>query len=76
MLYRSSSAASDVDLARFDLRIIRAMQSSGRPRPHGWVRGIAQARSATPPKTGLRECNPGHRWAATIGVIQMWPERS
>ena len=32
---RSNSAASDVDLARFDLRIIRAMQSSGHPRPDG-----------------------------------------
>jgi hypothetical protein len=31
MPYRSDSAASDVDLARFDLRIIRAMQSSGHP---------------------------------------------
>ena len=31
----SNSAASDVDLARFDLRIIRAMQSSGRPRHDG-----------------------------------------
>ena len=29
---RSNSAASDVDLARFDSRIIWAMQSSGRPR--------------------------------------------
>ena len=28
----SNGAASDVDLARFDFRIIRAMQSSGRPR--------------------------------------------
>ena len=33
MPYRSISTASDVDLARFDLRIIRAMQSSGRA-PH------------------------------------------
>jgi hypothetical protein len=32
MLYGSSSAASDVDLARFDLRIIGAMQSSARAR--------------------------------------------
>ena len=37
----SDSAASDVDPARFDLRIIRAMQSSGRPRHDGWVRGKA-----------------------------------
>ena len=35
MPYRSSSAASDVNLARFDLRIIRAMQSSARLRPDG-----------------------------------------
>jgi hypothetical protein len=28
MLYRSNGAASDVDLARFELRIVRAMQSS------------------------------------------------
>jgi hypothetical protein len=35
MPYRSNSAASDVDLARLDLRIIRAMQSSARPRPDG-----------------------------------------
>jgi len=35
MLYGRDSAASDVDLARFDLRIIRAMQSSGRPRHDG-----------------------------------------
>jgi hypothetical protein len=34
MLYRISSAASDVDLERSDLRIIRAMHSSGHPR-HG-----------------------------------------
>ena len=33
--YRSNSAASDGDLARFDLRIIRAMQSSARPRQDG-----------------------------------------
>jgi hypothetical protein len=34
MLDRSNRAAPDVvDLARFDLRIIRAMQSSARPRP-------------------------------------------
>ena len=31
MLYRSNSAASDGDLAWFDVRIIRAMQSSARP---------------------------------------------
>jgi hypothetical protein len=35
MPYRSNSAASDVDLARFDLRIIRAMQSSAGPRHDG-----------------------------------------
>ena len=35
MLHRSNSAASDVDLALFDLRIIRAMQSSARPRQDG-----------------------------------------
>ena len=35
MPHRSNSAASDVDLARFDVRIIRAMQSSGRPRHDG-----------------------------------------
>ena len=35
MSYRSNSGASEVDLARFDLRIIRAMQSSGRPRHDG-----------------------------------------
>ena len=34
-LYRSNSAASDGDLAWFDLRIIRAMQSSARPRQDG-----------------------------------------
>jgi hypothetical protein len=34
MPYRSNSEASDVDLARFDLRILRAMQPSGRRR-HG-----------------------------------------
>jgi hypothetical protein len=33
--YISNTAASDVDLLRFDLRIIRAMQSSGRPRHDG-----------------------------------------
>ena len=32
---RSNSAASDVDLAQFDLRIIRAMQSSALPRRDG-----------------------------------------
>jgi hypothetical protein len=31
----SNSAAADVDLTRFDLRIIGAMQSSGRARPDG-----------------------------------------
>jgi hypothetical protein len=31
----SNSAASDVDLARFDLRIIRAVQASVRRRPDG-----------------------------------------
>ena len=31
MLDRSNRAASDIDLARFDLRIVRTMQSSGRP---------------------------------------------
>jgi hypothetical protein len=35
MPYRSNSAASDIDLARFGLRIIRAMRSSGRPRHDG-----------------------------------------
>jgi hypothetical protein len=30
--YKSNSTASDGDLTWFDLRIIRAMQSSGRPR--------------------------------------------
>jgi hypothetical protein len=35
MPYGSNSAASDVDLARFDLRIIRAMQSSASPRHDG-----------------------------------------
>jgi hypothetical protein len=35
MPYRRNSAASDVDLARFDLRIIRAMQSSARSRHDG-----------------------------------------
>ena len=35
MPHRSNSAASDVDLAWFDVRIIRAMQSSGRPRQDG-----------------------------------------
>ena len=35
MLYRSNSAASDVDLAGHDLRIIRAMHSSSRPRHDG-----------------------------------------
>jgi hypothetical protein len=33
--YGSNSAASDVDVAPFDLRFIRAMQSSGRPRHDG-----------------------------------------
>jgi hypothetical protein len=33
--YRSNSAASDGDLPWFDLRIIRAMQSSARPRQDG-----------------------------------------
>jgi hypothetical protein len=37
----SNSAASDVDLARFDLRVVPAIQSSGRPRPDGLVRGDA-----------------------------------
>jgi hypothetical protein len=32
---RSNGAASDVDLTRFDARIIRATQSSGRPRHDG-----------------------------------------
>jgi len=31
----SNSAASDLDLARFDLRTIRAMQSSARPQHDG-----------------------------------------
>jgi hypothetical protein len=31
----SNSAAIDVDLARIDLRIVRAIQSSGRPRSDG-----------------------------------------
>jgi len=31
----SNSAVSDVDLAQFDLHIIRAMQSSTRPRHDG-----------------------------------------
>ncbi len=35
MSYRSNSAASEFDLARFDLRIARAMQSSARRRPDG-----------------------------------------
>jgi hypothetical protein len=35
MLYRSNSVASDVDLARLDLRMIQAMQSSARPRHDG-----------------------------------------
>jgi len=35
MANRSNRAASDVDLARFDLRLIRAMQSSGHPRHDG-----------------------------------------
>jgi hypothetical protein len=35
MPYRSNSAASDVDLALFDLRIIRAMQPSACPRHDG-----------------------------------------
>jgi hypothetical protein len=34
MRYRSNSAASELSLARFGLRIVRAMQPSGRPR-HG-----------------------------------------
>ena len=32
---RSNSAASDIDLAQFDLRIIRAVQSSARARRVG-----------------------------------------
>jgi hypothetical protein len=32
---QSNSAVPDVDLARFDLRIIRAMQLSGHPRHDG-----------------------------------------
>ena len=35
MSYTSNSAASDGDLTWFDLRIIRAMQSSARPRHDG-----------------------------------------
>ncbi len=35
MSYRSNSVASEVGLARFDLRIIRATQSSARPRHDG-----------------------------------------
>jgi hypothetical protein len=35
MPHRSSAATSDVDLGWFDLRIIRAMQSSGRLWPDG-----------------------------------------
>ena len=46
MPYRSNSAASDVDLARFDLRIIRAMRSSGHPQPDGRARGIGLVRLA------------------------------
>jgi hypothetical protein len=34
-LQKSNSAASELSLARFDLRIIRAMQSSARPRHDG-----------------------------------------
>ena len=33
--HRSNSAGSDVDLARPEMRIIRTMQSSGRPRHDG-----------------------------------------
>ena len=33
--YKCRSAAYDVDLARFDLRIVRAMHSSARPGPDG-----------------------------------------
>jgi hypothetical protein len=38
MPYRSNRGTSDVGLARFEFRIILAMQSSGRPRPDGSVR--------------------------------------
>ena len=40
----SNSTASDVDLARFDLWIIPAMQSSARIRQDACVQGIAIAR--------------------------------
>jgi len=35
MLDKSNIAAPDVYLARFDLRIVRGMQSSARPRADG-----------------------------------------
>jgi hypothetical protein len=42
MSAESNRAASDVDLAPLDLRIIRAMQSSGRRRQDDRVRGKAR----------------------------------
>jgi hypothetical protein len=64
MPHRSDRTASDVDLARFDLRIIRAMQSPGRPglrfaNPIGggasWL--VREARHSLPalPPAGARE---------------------
>ena len=54
--YSSNGAAPNVDLARFEVRIVRAMRSSARPRADGrYV--AARARSAAPPKGGWRECN-------------------
>jgi hypothetical protein len=47
-----------------------------RPRPRDGNRGVAQARSTASPKGDRRECNPGKRWAATIGMIQMSPRQS
>jgi hypothetical protein len=75
MPYRSSSAASGVNLAQFDLRVIRAMQSSGRPRHDGRVHGqalaaLAGARTgeAIVPAVEPDDRYPGRRPAQTTGV--------
>jgi hypothetical protein len=53
----SNSAASNIALARFDFRIIRAMPSSGRPCQDGRVRGEALVRclAGGPPLSRLRQ---------------------
>jgi hypothetical protein len=70
MPYRSNRAASDVDLARFDLRIIRAMQSSGHPRHDGWVRGVAVTLSGEAALSHSRGIFGGHPGAGPVRLLR------